>query len=166
MCFNCCELDDAITSNRFNKVKNLINKIKLSLSPVYSINCVLRHTIRRGYLNIIKHIIKACADFYINKNDALTLAVLYNHLDIVKYFVNIANYHNWNKEIIQIHITFNNDKNIVKYLKYLPIQILYMKINACNKIQKWYRCCLIKKYSPYSNHVKYNIKPRFELMQI
>jgi len=171
MCIS-CRLEDAIKYDYLNIVKNIINEA--STGEFYANYYVditsgaLRHTSYYGRLNIIKYLVREVNVNIYDNIIALQNAIISGHLDIVKYFVNEVNFHNWNKEIIQkvIENKYKNiDKNIIKYLKYLPIQILYMKINACNKIQNWFRYYLIKKYSPDSNYVKNDIKPRFESMQ-
>jgi len=115
----------------------------------------------------IQSIPKAGADIHIWNDYVLSWAISRDFLDIVKYLVNEDNFYTWNKEVLQSFIENKNGHlEIINYLKYLSIKILYMRINACYKIQKWFRQYLIKKYNPNSNHVKNDIKPRFESMQI
>jgi len=127
----------------------------------------LRYAAWHGYLNIVKYLIDHGANIHAGNDDILKCAVRNDFLDMIKILVNEVNFHTWNKKIIYSIIKYKNiNKNIIKYLKYLPIKILYIKISACCKIQKWYRQYLIKKYNPDSNYVKNDIKPRFESMQM
>jgi len=157
-------LQEATYNNHLNIVKILI---KAGANIHANDDKALQYAVLNERLDIIKYLVKIGANIHANNDYALQFAADFSNLDIIKYLVSAANFHNWDKKIIQDVIETNNiKKEIKKYLIHLPIKILYMRINASNKIQKWFRQYLIKKYNPNSNHVKNDIKPRFESMQI
>lgn len=86
----CCD------SNRLNVVEFLAPKIKhINVDHGFTYNSPLREAAKRGYLDIVKCLIKNGANVNLNNSEALMWASNAGHIEVVKYLVeNGANINN------------------------------------------------------------------------